>query len=413
MTKKKTAANKVARAAAAAAAAAVNATQQTENDNVLLNFGDGEDEEEEELADELLEGLEQIDEESAGGLVWWELYCESPLEKKGQIRKMSTQELRGLRDECLALGPGEYYVVARHRKGTFIKNSRKRIRISGFARPAAPTSATPAFDPMAFMALIEERAERRRSEERAARNAQIKWLVPILAPIGVEFAKGLFNRSGGEPLKDLVAALVGMKELSGSGKSNDVETLLKGLELGRELTPPDSKGATWPDVLVNGVTTIAKEFRPLAEQYARNKTTPAAGTPQLQFQPAGAGTPPGGAPPVAAAAPAGDGDPMFAMFEPLLRKLAGELEEFAVNNADPGLTGDALMAKIPALVRSQVQPAQLKEWLNQPNWWHLLVQFQPNLQPYQAYCNDVRLSLLEAVEEMLNPPPPEEEGEPE
>lgn len=98
---------------------------------------------------------------------------------------------------------------------------------------------------------------------------------------------------------------------------------------------------------------------------------------------------------------------MFAMFEPLLRKLAGELEEFAANNADPGLAGDALLAKIPGMVRSQIQPAQLKEWLSQPNWWQLLVSFHPPLQHYQAYCNDVRLSLLQNVDEIINPPPQE------
>jgi hypothetical protein len=415
MTKKKTAANKVARAAAAAAAAAVNASQQEDTDKVLLSWGGDDDDDDEEVTDEVLEGLEQVDEESAGGLVWWELYCESPLEKKGQIRKMATQELRGLRDECLALGPGEYTVVARHKKGTFIKGSRRRIKISGFARPAAAAAAASTFDPMVFMQQMEERAERRRMEERVSRNAQIKFWAPILAPIGLEFAKGLFNRGGGEPLKDLVAALVGMKDLSGAGKSHDVENLLKGIELARDLNPGDAKGSTWPDVIGTGVTSIVRELRPLAEQLAarRNGAAPApAGTPQLQFQtqPAAAAAAPTAPSAAASGEPPSAGDPMLAMIEPLLRKLAGELEDFAVNNADPGLTAEALLAKIPPLLRSQVQPAQLKEWLTQPNWWPLLVSFQASLQHYQAYCNDVRLALLETVEEMINPPPPAEES---
>jgi hypothetical protein len=413
MTKKKTAANKVARAAAAAAAAAVNASQAEET--VSLNWGGGDDDDDDEVADEIIEGLEQIDENAAGEILWWELYCTSPLDKSGQIRKLSTAELKGLRDECLQLGPGEYYVVARHKKGTFVKGSKRPIKISGFARPAVAAGATPAFDPLTFMAQLEERSERRRAEERASRNAQIKFWAPILAPIGLEFAKGLFNRGGGEPLKDLVAALVGMKDLTGN-KGSDVDTLLKGIELARDLNPGDSKGATWPDVLVNGVTTIAKEFRPLAETLAARRTggAPApAGTPPLQFQtqPAagGAGSPPANT--AAAAAGAQEPDPMFAMFEPLLRKLAAELEEFAVNNADPGLAGDALMAKIPAMVRSQLQPEQLKEWLTQANWWEVLVGFHAPLQHYQAYCNDVRVAVLEAVEEQLNPPPEEGQGD--
>lgn len=419
MTRKKTAANKVARAAAAAAAAAVNASQQDDHDKVTLNWGGGDDDDDEEVADEIIEGLEQIDENAAGEILWWELYCTSPLDKSGQIRKLSTPELKGLRDECLQLGPGEYYVVARHKKGTFVKGSKRPIKISGFARPAAAAAAAQSFDPMVFMQQMEERAERRRMEERASRNAQIKFWAPILAPIGLEFAKGLFNRGGGEPLKDLVAALVGMKDLTGGGKSNDVENLLKGIELARDLNPAESKGSTWPDVIGTGVTSIVRELRPLAEQIAARRnggTAPApAGTPQLQFQtqPATAGAPAAqkaGEPPAGAT---GEADPMLAMIEPLLRKLAGELEDFAVNNASPELTAEALLAKIPPFLRSQVQPAQLKEWLSQPNWWAVMVGFHPALQPYQAYCNDVREALLQMVEDMINPPPAEEEGSPE
>ena len=91
---KKSASNKVARAAAAAAAAAVTASTQNDDKDVLLNWGGDDDDEEEDTADEVLEGLEQIDEESAGGVVWWELYCSSPLEKAGQIKKLSTPELK-------------------------------------------------------------------------------------------------------------------------------------------------------------------------------------------------------------------------------------------------------------------------------------------------------------------------------
>jgi hypothetical protein len=411
MSRKKSVGDKVARAAAAAASAAVKASQQDDTNKVLFNWGD-EDDDDEQVADELLEGLEQIDETGDGSIVW-ELYCDVPLEKAGQIRKMATSELKGLRDECLSLGPGEYHIIARqYPRGFFVKNSRRKIKISGYARPAPNSPPAAVIDPQVLFQQYEERQERRRAQAIAERNAQIKFWAPILAPIGLEMAKGLFGRSGGESIKDLVAAMVGMKDLTGGGKSNDVENLLKGIELARDLNPADSKGATWPDVLVNGVTSIAKEFRPLAERLADRKNgAPAPAPAQLQFQtqPAGAGAPPGTPPPTAVAAPAGDGDPMLAMIEPLLRKLAGELEDFAVCNANADLTAEALLAKIPPLLRAQVQPAQLKEWLSQANWWPLLVGFHRTLEPYQAYCDDVRRSLLEIVEDMINPPPAEGE----
>ncbi len=415
MTRKKGATDKMARAAAAAASAAVKATQQDDTNKVLFNWGD-EDDDDEQVADELLEGLEQIDETGDGSIVW-ELYCDVPLEKAGQIRKMATSELKGLRDECLSLGPGEYHIIARqYPRGFFVKNSRRKIKISGYARPAANSPAPAVIDPQVLFQQYEERQERRRAQAIAERNAQIKFWAPILAPIGLEMAKGLFGRSGGESIKDLVAAMVGMKDLTGGGKSNDVENLLKGIELARDLNPADAKGATWPDVLVTGVTNIAKEFRPLAEQLAarRNGATAPAQPAQLQFQaaPTAAGMPvaqKAGEPPAGAAGPSPE-DPMLAMIEPLLRKLAGELEDFAVNNANPDLTAEALLAKIPPLLRSQVQPAQLKEWLSQPNWWQLLVGFHPPLQHYQAYCDDVRRALLEVVEDMINPPADEQES---
>jgi hypothetical protein len=396
----------VAQAAAAAAAAAVRA-QQDENSRLTLNWSDDPDEEQERLASDVLEDLEQID-EAQGGQVAWELYCDTPLEKAGQIRKLARSELRNLRDECLALGPGQYHVVAREPMGKFVKGSRRNIKISGFARPTAPAGPV-GFDPMTFMAQLEERAERRRSDERRERWDTIKFWAPFLSPIAIEMAKGLFGRGGSEPMKDIVAALVGLKALSGEGNGSEkaIETLLKGIELARDLNPGDSKGATWPDVLVNGVTTVVKEFRPLAESLAarRNGATPAATPPaQLQFQtaPQAPGTLQG---PASATPPpeGGQDTAMWAIVEPLLRKAALELEDFATNGADPELAADAVYAKIPRLIKSQLQPQQMKDLLMQPNWWQITVGFHPPLQPYQGFCDDVRLALLDIAEEQLNP----------
>jgi hypothetical protein len=405
--------NKLAAAAAAGAAAAIKASQDQSALSLTWSADDDEDDQQAQVASEILEDLEQIDEEQ-GGDVTWELYCDTPLDKAGQIKKLARSELKTLRDECLALGPGQYHVVAREPGGTFVKRSRRNIKISGFARPTAVNPTPAGLDPITMMQMFEERAERRAAEARRERDAQIRFWGPLVMPVAIELAKGLFGRGGGESMKDIVGALVGMKDLVGATNSSDkaVETLLKGMDLARELSPPDSKGATWPDVVVNGVTQIAKEFRPLAEALA-NRRAAANGQPALQFhtapatsgEPAGqkAGAPPAEALPSAAAAPGAE-DPMLAMVNPLLRKLAGELEEFAVNGADPTLAADALMAKVPRLIRSYVEASQLKEWLMQPNWWPLTVQFHPALQPYQAYCDDVRLALLEAVEDEINPP---------
>lgn len=407
--------NTVEKIAAAAATAAVRASANDDGPVWLFNNEqDGDDDEAEQLNDEILEGLQQIADSAGQDLCWWELYCDAPLEKAGLVRKMGTSELKGLQTECLGLGPGDYHVIARTKRGRFVKGSRQRIQISGFARPSSssPAPATPAVDPLTLMAQMEAKFERQREARRAERMAEIKFWAPILAPIGIELAKGLFGRSNGESMKDLVGALVGMKDLVGGGGSGkDVENLLKGIELARDLEPGSKSGSTWPDVVVNGITSIVKETRPLVESFAarKNGVTPAAPT-QLQFQPAQPATTTASSsatPTVDQQQPTAQGDAMLAMVEPLLRRLAADLEDFATNAAEPMLAAEAMLVKIPRTVRAMVQPEQLKGWLNHPDWWEHLVRFHPNIAPYQAYCDDVRLGVLE----LMDPQQPADGGE--
>jgi hypothetical protein len=262
-----------------------------------------------------------------------------------------------------------------------------------------------------MMQQMEERLERKRMSARQDRWQEIKFWAPILAPIGIELAKGLFGNRGGESMKDLVGALVGMKDLVGAGAGDkQVETLLRGIELARDLEPGKS-GSTWPDVVVNGVTSLAREFRPLAESAMKNRNgqqqpTPA---PALQFQtaPAAGALPASSSSATPAPASSSSSTPgaeapgdngMLAMVEPLLRRLVADLEDFATNAADPGLAAEALLVKIPRSLKSMVQPDQVKQWLTQPDWWQVLVTFHPPLTPYQAFCDDVRLEILHSLE---------------
>lgn len=397
--------NNTAAVAAAAAAAAVRASQ---GDSNVVNFMLPEDDEDNDvtMTSDILEDLEKIDADH-GGSITWELYCDVPLDKSGQLAKLSRSELRGLRDRCLEYGPGEYHVVARAPNGLFVKNTRRSIKISALARGATPPPAPSSqIDPMTLMQMMEERAEKRRAQASKERMDAIKFWAPILAPIGVEAAKGLFGRGGGsgESIKDMVAAMVGMKELV-NPTDKSLEAMLKGIELAQSLAPEGAKGSTWPDI----ISSALKELRPLTESLAqRRQTTAAAPAPQLQFAPAVPQTAPAGTPTPATAAPgpsSAEADEMFKMFEPLLRKLAGELEEYSVNATEPGLAAEALLAKIPRLVKSQISYEQLKSWLTEPRWWELLSAFHPALQPYQAYCDQVREELMGVIEQ-------QETGEP-
>jgi hypothetical protein len=399
--KKQTTTEKI---AAAAAAAAVNASREKSN---VVEFVLPTDDDEDELgiSGDIIEDLEKIDQDH-GGSISWELYCDVPLDKSGQLAKLARSELGGLRDRCLEYGPGEYHVVARAPNGLFVKNTRRNLKISALARSSAPPAA-PAnqMDPFALMQLMEERAEKRRQQREKERWDTIKFWAPILSPIGLEMAKGLFGRGGsGESIKDMVAAMVGMKQLVGEPNDKSVDTLLKGIELAQSLAPEgNSKGSTLYDVLGSTL----RELRPLAESLIQRRqgTAPAPPAPaQLQFAPTPKGTAAGAAEMPGAAAPAGssppvEGEAMLKYFEPLLRKLAGELEEFAVVAADPGLAAEALLVKVPRMVKAQIPYEQLKAWLTEPRWWDLLSEFHPGLQPYQAFCDQVREALIQILDQ--------------
>ena len=409
--------SETARAAAAAAVAAVNATRGADASNVVELLRLNDDEEDDGVAGDVLEDLEVIDAEH-GGSITWELYCDVPLDKSGQVAKLQRSELRTLRDRCLEFGPGEYHVVARAPNGLFVKNTRRNIKISGLVRGANPPAPpTPQMDPFTLMQMLDDRSEKRRLQAQKERWDTIKFWAPLAAPIAVEAVKGLFNRGGGESIKDLVAAMVGVKELVG-GPDKSVEVLLKGIELAQSLAPEGSaKGSTWPDVIAGAFRELKPVVETLAQRRAAAAPTPAPAAPQLQFVPtpqpgvAAATITPGTAAAPAGSSPPAEIDEMFKLFEPLLRKLANELEEFASNATDPALTAEALLAKVPHAVKSQISYEQLKAWLTEPQWWDLLSAFQTSLAPYRAYCDQVREELLAIVEQQLTGEEPAGEGE--
>lgn len=404
--------NDTARVAAAAAAAAVNATRG-DVQNVVDLFGAVEEEDDEtaRITGDILEDLEKIDADH-GGSITWELYLDTPADKAGQIAVLTRSELKHARTRCLEYGPGEYHVVARAPNGLFVKNTRRGIKISALARRPDPPAATATpLDTGALMLQIDERLERRRMQQSRERWEMFKFVAPIAAPVLAEMMKGLFSRGGGgESIKDMVAAMVGMKELVGT-KDNAVDSLLKGIELAQSLAPEASKGSTWSDVVVNGL----RELRPLAESLTQRRQAtpaPAPATPQLQFapapQPAVTGEP--SATPAPGATPA-ETDEMFKMFEPLLRKLVMELEEYAVNAAEPGLAAEALLVKVPRAIKKQLSYEQLKAWLTEPRWWEILSTFHPALQPYETFCDQVREELLAIIEQQETGEPPADAGE--
>lgn len=371
-------------AAAAARAAATAALADAATDRVL----DMEAEDEESDAEALAE-LAQIGD---GEQVRFMLSCISPLANRGQLDELSREEVPGvatmLRDRY---GPGKYVVRALNNRG-YIKGGQKTITISALTArrdtvSVAPTAQASQTGSMSeWLARQEVLEERRRQEAREDKKLYIELAI-ALGPALLSAFTG--NR---ESMSSLLQGLVGAKELLGGGGSEKmVETLVKGIELGKEA---GGGGESWPAVIKETLQSLAGS--PADQRLIAGARTAVAGpaAPAVPYIPP---PKPSGQPGAIPTVPndLGVSPEIWRSFVlPLLNKLADELVEFAANDADPGLAAEALEAKIPRAARAAVTAEQLRAWLTRPDWWEALKGFRPALEPYHGYCDDVRQALV-------------------
>ncbi len=396
------------RAAAAAARAAVKAQNE---DQIAVEIEEESDLEQEDA----LASLATLGADSDYRFIVNRL---APLDRKGRIEDVSREELAELpnylRDKY---GAGKYEIITQDPDGRYVKRGRRTIiispdavRASPGAPPAAGSTSSPASDFERWRAEEERRYEARRLEAREDR----KFMLTLFAPLIPQ----LFQR---ESVGSMVQALVALKGVNGAGEggaSSDklVETLFKGLELGKDLQGGNAD--SWPAVIRETLKDLSSSplgqtvMDRIANRDARRPPAlpapgAAAAIPRIPYPGAAAAAspePPSGSPALAGA-PDTFGDPMLQLALPTLQKLADELLEFAANGADPGLAAEALVAKVPRQLRAFAQPEKIRGWLADANWWPVLRDFKPALEPYQGYCDDVRQSLLTLYAEAQTPNP--------
>lgn len=97
---------------------------------------------------------------------------------------------------------------------------------------------------------------------------------------------------------------------------------------------------------------------------------------------------------------------MWGMIKPFLIRKCEDLLEAARENRSIELTAEWLLESIPKLYRAQIAPQQLHDWLNRADWWPIVSEFYPQLQPYQAWLDDVRREVLDMLQEEIAPAPP-------
>jgi hypothetical protein len=384
--------------AGAAAAAATRAAlkDQGADDDIEISVDDPDTE----LEQDAMSALAALGGEGAG--VKYVLRCISPLDKKGTIDQVAQEELPDLvfmiRDRY---GPGKYTITAYGPNG-FIKGGHRTITVSPLtnrrdgAQATAPASVSSSMQE--WLQREEAREERRRQEAREDRKFYLQLAVTALPSI-------MGNR---ESVGSLIAAVAGLKDMTG-GNDKALEALTRGLELGRDL---GGHSESWPAIIRDTVKDLAGT--PVAQRLLAGRAAaaaPAAPPPAVRIPytpPQGAipvpTPPPGVAAPAAAPAPEGIPEPVWVgIVLPTLNKLSHELLDFAANGADPGLAAEALIAKIPRALQEtlkQTQPRdQVLAALRNPAWWQMLRQFRPELEPYEGYCDDVRLIIIKLMTE--------------
>lgn len=393
MTRKK---QSVAQIAGAAARAATTEALKNADDGLEVTLGADEDAAE-------LDALESLSELGEGQEYTYVVMCLSPLDKRGRVETVTRDALAELPDYLRdRYGPGKYSVQAKGPRG-YVRGSHRIIAISTLARPpAGGPSASGAAAGGEWERWLEREArgaEARRLEQREDQKFMMQMIVTAMGG----------NR--GESLSDLVQALVAMKTLTGEGGSSNTEKVLEVLTRGMEIGA--KANGKEPETVLGVIRETIRDLtnspigQSVMDRIANRTAAPAqsaaaAPQPQLVRVPyQGPSAAPAGAPPATlASAPAGD-DPMM----PLLNKLADELLEYAGNGTDPGLAAEALVAKVPRMVRAMVTAEQLKAWLTAPDWWEHLKAFRPALEPYMAFCDDVRQALYGLL---VQSPAPEE-----
>ena len=340
-----------------------------------------------------------------------------PYDRTGQIlSNLPREDLLDLPERLTdQFGPGKYEVFAKGSNGQYLKGRHAVIEISpdavrsngtpassqtGAPAPAAPSSAAD------MVRELEARNEARRLEAREDR----KWLVETVLgalPAIVTLVQGRPAPS----LAEQINALGGLKELTGGGQGNQLQTLLEGVRLAKELGG-EATPESWQGIVGEGLKTVQALI-------TRSPTLPAA-RPPAQLPPAAANPAPALAAP-APAAPAAEppqGQDLaaargaveltgkWAAAGPLLHKLADEIIEYAQTEADADLAANALLAKVPPTYLRAINPAELLELIERPDWWSFAVRFHPALSGRHQYVDGIRQSLIK----MLTAPASESSG---
>lgn len=344
-----------------------------------------------ETSDDILKALTEIE---GAAEVRWQVWRVLPSERQGFVTELMTAELNAatIKKRC---GPGKYQIRGTHPDGRYAGRRMMWVADDGSTPGTALVPASSgANDILAFI-------EKQKLQSKEDLKFWLGLLVPILGPALIE----MFKRKD-TSMTDLVAALRGLKEVSGDGgaaaKLGELRDLIGVV---KDLMPEGgaSTGSTWPDLVREGL----KALPSVAPALAAMRPAP---TPQLppgaRLVPPGAPIGGGFIPPVAPPPPAVPGpndptpqpqeQPMLGLFQWLQMQLP-ILAEKAKANADAQQYAESLADLMPP----GVDPLALRDWLIRNDWWQMLSGFYPPIAPYQMWFTQLRGRLLEMIDEAI------------
>lgn len=346
-----------------------------------------------ESSDDILHALTEIE---GAAEVRWQVHRTMPVERQGFVCELVTAELSfaTVKKRC---GPGKYMVRGFRPNGTYA--GRRTFWVAEDNAPGTalvPVGGSNANDVLAFI-------EKQKLQSKEDLKFWLGLLIPIVGPAVVE----MFKRKD-TSMTDLVAALRGLKEVSGDGgaaaKLGELRDLIGVV---KDLMPESGgTGSTWPDLVREGLRALPTALPALAAM------RPAA-APQPMMPPGARlippGAPVGGAgmpiPPVPAPPPqvpqpgqpsTQEATPMLGLLQWLQMQLPILVEKAKVS-ADPIQYAESLADLMPP----GVSPLELRDWLIRNDWWQVFSGFYPPMAPYQMWFTQLRGRLLEMIDEAI------------
>jgi hypothetical protein len=277
-------------------------------------------------------------------------------------------------------GKGTYRVRGTRSNGQFVKSTTVVIAEEPKRPPQTLMAAAgPGSSVQDFIALMDARAEREGEK-------WLKWAA-ILSPLLAPALANLFSGTKGTTLTELTTALSNIKQLEGGSKVDQMSEFTKLLELVDRVKGDDKPaGSTWADIVRDGIREVGPVLGGLVQ--LRTGHPPPPSLPKTDSPPAPQGE-------------ATQDNPMLQLLAWFKTQLQGLIYQASMNK-DPGLYAEVVLDNLPA----GADIKQLHGYLAREDWWAMLTQFSPGVQPYPQWFAECRAELVKGLESLMEPPAP-------